>query len=152
MDGAATVRDDGFRWAIEPMFSDFKSRGFGLEDTQLRYPERLARRVLVLTLAMYWCVETGSRDAREAPTPLEKNRGATRYPPWVLAQARPLLPVVVPAPTEEAPALGRDRAPTAELRSTASPQLRLIRLKLIGGKICCDFPGPSPQIPLESKK
>ena len=25
------------RWGIEPMFSDFKSRGFGIEDTQLRY-------------------------------------------------------------------------------------------------------------------
>ena len=69
---AAAVRDYGLRWGIEPMFSDFKSRGFGLEDTQLRYPERVARRVLILTLAMYWCVETGYRDARESPTPLEK--------------------------------------------------------------------------------
>ncbi|KOR27652.1 transposase, partial [Achromatium sp. WMS2] len=34
---AASVRDYGLRWCIEPMFSDFKSRGFGLEDTQLRY-------------------------------------------------------------------------------------------------------------------
>ena len=38
---AAAVRDYGLRWGIEPMFSDFKSRGFGLEDTQLRYPERV---------------------------------------------------------------------------------------------------------------
>ncbi|KOR29114.1 hypothetical protein TI04_09405 [Achromatium sp. WMS2] len=36
---AVSVRDYGLRWCIEPMFSDFKSRGFGLEDTQLRYPE-----------------------------------------------------------------------------------------------------------------
>jgi hypothetical protein len=28
------------RWGIEPMFSDFKSRGFGIEDTQLRRPPR----------------------------------------------------------------------------------------------------------------
>jgi hypothetical protein len=69
---AAAVRDYGLRWGIEPMFSDFKSRGFGLEDTQLRYPERVARLVLILTLAMYWCVETGYRDAHESPTPLEK--------------------------------------------------------------------------------
>jgi hypothetical protein len=69
---AAAVRDYGLRWGIEPMFSDFKSRGFGLEDTQLRYPERVARLVLILTLAMYWCVETGHRDACESPTPLEK--------------------------------------------------------------------------------
>ena len=31
------------RWAIEPMFSDFKSRGSGIEHTQLQYPDRLAR-------------------------------------------------------------------------------------------------------------
>jgi hypothetical protein len=68
----AAVRDDGLRWGIEPMFSDFKSRGFGLEDTQLRCPERVARLVLILTLAMYWCVETGCRDAYESPIPLEK--------------------------------------------------------------------------------
>jgi len=71
---AAAVRDYGLRWGIEPMFSDFKTRGFGLEDTQLRSPERVARLVLIMTLAMYWCVETGFRDAREAPTPLEKKR------------------------------------------------------------------------------
>src|SRR6476646_6601628 len=29
---------------IEAMFSDFKSRGFGLEDSHLRRPERLDRR------------------------------------------------------------------------------------------------------------
>lgn len=69
---AASVRDYGLRWGIEPMFSDFKSRGFGLEDTQLRYPERVARLVLVMTLAMYWCVDTGYRDAHESPAPLEK--------------------------------------------------------------------------------
>lgn len=69
---AAAVRDYGLRWGIEPMFSDFKSRGFGLEDTQLRYPERVARLVLILTLAMYWCVDTGFRDAEESPTSLEK--------------------------------------------------------------------------------
>jgi len=24
------------RWGIKPMFSDFKSRGFGIEDSQIR--------------------------------------------------------------------------------------------------------------------
>jgi hypothetical protein len=28
----ASVLDDGAHWAIEPMFSDFKGRGFNLED------------------------------------------------------------------------------------------------------------------------
>jgi hypothetical protein len=39
----ATVRDYASRWGIEPMFSDFKSRGFRLEDPQLRAPDRLDR-------------------------------------------------------------------------------------------------------------
>jgi Transposase DDE domain len=38
------------RWGIEPMFSDFKSRGFGIEDTQLRYADRLDRLILVMVL------------------------------------------------------------------------------------------------------
>lgn len=68
----AAVRDYGLRWGIEPMFSDFKTRGFGLEDTQLRYAIRVDHLVLIMTLAMYWCTETGCRDAQQAPTPLEK--------------------------------------------------------------------------------
>src|SRR3954469_18309668 len=32
---------------IEAMFSDFKTRGFGLEDCRLRRPERLDRLILV---------------------------------------------------------------------------------------------------------
>jgi len=38
------------RWGIEPMFSHFKSRGFGIEDTQLRYADRLDRLILVMAL------------------------------------------------------------------------------------------------------
>jgi hypothetical protein len=46
------------RWAIEPMFSDFKSRGFGVEDTQIQHPDRLARLLLVMALAIYAAVST----------------------------------------------------------------------------------------------
>jgi len=78
----AAVRDYGLRWGIEPMFSDFKTRGFGLEDTQLRHPDRVDHLVLIMTLAMY-CTETGARDAQEAPTPLEKKAAAQTDPnPW----------------------------------------------------------------------
>ena len=38
----------GGRWGIEAMFSDFKSRGFGVEDTHIHYSERLGRLVLVM--------------------------------------------------------------------------------------------------------
>jgi hypothetical protein len=56
------------RWGIEPMFADFKSRGFGIEDTQLRYPDRLDRLILVMALALYVAVSTGQWDAVHHPT------------------------------------------------------------------------------------
>jgi hypothetical protein len=68
----AAVRDYGARWAIEPTFSDYKSRGFQLEDTQLQAPDRLDRLILIMTLAMYWCVHVGRHDAQHQPTALEK--------------------------------------------------------------------------------
>lgn len=37
----ASVLDDAARWAIGPMFSDLKGRGFNLEDSQLQHAERL---------------------------------------------------------------------------------------------------------------
>jgi hypothetical protein len=72
----ATVQDYACRWGIEPMFSDFKSRGFQLEDTQLQAADRLDRLLLIMALAMHWCVRVGQEDARDHPTPLEKNSSA----------------------------------------------------------------------------
>lgn len=71
---AGAVRDYGLRWGIEPMFSDYKSRGFGLEDTQLRHADRVSRLVLIMSLALYWCTNTGRQDVRKNPTPLEKKQ------------------------------------------------------------------------------
>ncbi len=70
----ARVLDYGARWAIEPTFSDFKSRGFDLEASQLEHAERLERLILIMSLAMYWCVRVGRDDALHCPTPLEKKR------------------------------------------------------------------------------
>lgn len=72
--------DYSVRWAIEPMFSDFKGRGFELEDSPLEHADRLERLLLVMSLAMHWCVRVGQDDALNRPTPLEKKRGrkATR--------------------------------------------------------------------------
>ena len=61
-----------YQWGIEPMFSDFKSRGFGVEDTQIQHPDRLARLLLVMALAIYTAVSTGQWDAKTNPTPAEK--------------------------------------------------------------------------------
>ena len=53
------VLDYGMRWGIEPMFSDFKSRGFQITDSHVRHKDRLERLMLVMALAMYWSVSTG---------------------------------------------------------------------------------------------
>ena len=55
-----------------PMFSDFKTRGFGLEDSHIERTDRLDRLVLVLSLALHWAVSTGMWDAVENRTPAEK--------------------------------------------------------------------------------
>ena len=69
------ARDDGLRWGIEAMFSDFKTRGFNLEASQIERTDRLDRLVLVLALALYWAVSTGMWDAIENRTPAEKKPG-----------------------------------------------------------------------------
>jgi hypothetical protein len=53
------VLDYGMRWGIEPLFSDFKSRGFGIAQTQLKHASRIERLILVLTVALYWAASTG---------------------------------------------------------------------------------------------
>jgi hypothetical protein len=58
------------------LFSDFKSWGFGLEQTHIQYPDRLARLILVMSLALYWvswAVSTGMWDQANNPIPAEKN-------------------------------------------------------------------------------
>lgn len=57
-----TTLDYGLRWGIEPMFSDFKSRGFDIRKTHLRHPDRLERLLLIMTIALYWAVSTGMYD------------------------------------------------------------------------------------------
>jgi len=70
--GYLRTLDYGQRWGIEPMFSDFKSRGFGIADTQIRIADRLDRLILVMALALYWAVSTGQWDALHHATPSEK--------------------------------------------------------------------------------
>jgi len=71
-----TTLDYAARWGIEPMFSDFKSRGFGLEQSQLRSPDRLARLLLVMSLALYFAISTGLWDAAVNPAVDEKKAQA----------------------------------------------------------------------------
>jgi len=88
----ATVRDYASRWGIEPMFSDFKSRGFQWEDTQLRAADRLDRLLLIMALAMYWCVRVGQEEARDHPTPLEKKRKNKPTPTIGALESSPAVP------------------------------------------------------------
>ncbi len=59
------------------MFSGFKSRGFGVEDTHIQHPDRLARLLLVMVLALDTAVSTGPWDAETNPTPAEKRPEAS---------------------------------------------------------------------------
>ncbi len=66
------AHDYGLRWGIEAMFSDYKTRGFNLEDSRIERTDRLDRLMLILSLALHWAVSTGMWDALENPTPAEK--------------------------------------------------------------------------------
>ena len=62
------------RWGIEPMFSDFKTRGFGIRDSHIQRTDRLGRLMLVMALALFWAVSVGMWDVVNQATPGEKNR------------------------------------------------------------------------------
>jgi len=79
------VLDYGMRWGIEPMFSDFKSRGFGITKTQLKHVDRIERLILVLTVALYWAVSTGMAEEQQSPPPSKKNGPKFN----ILVQGRP---------------------------------------------------------------
>lgn len=49
----------GFRFHIEPTFSDFKSRGFDLENIRMTDPQRLTILLMVFVLVMLWYLLTG---------------------------------------------------------------------------------------------
>lgn len=66
------VLDYSMRWAIEPMFSDFKSRGFAITKTQLQHAERIERLILVVTMAYYWAVSTGMLPPEKPPVRSQK--------------------------------------------------------------------------------
>ena len=68
--------DYGLRWGVEAMFSDIKTRGFGLEDSRLRHPERLARLLLVMALARLWAVSTVMCDTAHHLLPAVKKSRA----------------------------------------------------------------------------
>jgi hypothetical protein len=74
--GKYRTLDYGMRWGIEPLFSDLKSRGFGITKTKLQHADRIERLLLVLTIAIYWAVSTGMMPAKELSRHTKKNANA----------------------------------------------------------------------------
>ena len=70
---------------LEAMFSDFKSRGFGLEDSQLQRTDRMDRLILVMSLALNWAVSTGRWASENAALPIEKKRQSRVRKRWLAA-------------------------------------------------------------------
>jgi len=68
--------DYGMRWGIEAMFSDFKSRGFGVSKTKLRHADRIERLILVLAIATFWAVSTGMSPQPKPPPRSQKKPAA----------------------------------------------------------------------------
>lgn len=68
------VLDYGMRWGIEPMFSDFKSRGFGITKTRLKHADRIERLILILTVALFWAASTGMSPPEKPPRHTQKKR------------------------------------------------------------------------------
>ncbi len=67
MDGKPTTaraRDYGMRWGIEALYSDFKSRGFGITKTHLAHADRIERLIVALTMALYFAVSTARSKIR----------------------------------------------------------------------------------------
>lgn len=73
--------DYGLRWGIENMFSDFKSRGFSLMQTHIRFPDRLERLVLVLAIALHFAVSAGLIHEKQHPDHAEKRGPKSRNDP-----------------------------------------------------------------------
>lgn len=61
------VADYARRWEIETLFGCLKSKGFDMEQTRLRDPERLSKLLALLTIAFGWCYRVGEWRAEKKP-------------------------------------------------------------------------------------
>ena len=82
------VLDYGMRWGIEAMFSDFKTRGFGITESQIKRPDRLARLIMVLAIAMYWAVSTGATQEQHVAQSGEKRGFVNPNDPYARSSKR----------------------------------------------------------------
>lgn len=64
---SSVVSDYARRWEIETLFGCLKSRGFDLEPTRLRDPQRLSKLLALLAIAFGWCYRVGEWQAQQKP-------------------------------------------------------------------------------------
>ena len=83
-----TTFDYGLRWGIEPMFSDLKSRGFGITQSRIKRPDRLERLILIMATAMYWAVSCGAVDAQKTAKSAEKRGAENNEGPFALSSSK----------------------------------------------------------------
>ncbi|MBY0292237.1 MAG: hypothetical protein K2W92_02985 [Alphaproteobacteria bacterium] len=74
------------RWGIDNMFSDFKSRGFSLMQTRIRFVDRLERLILNLFIALHLAVSLGRSHEKHQQDHAEK-----RWPKKFSDPSSPLL-------------------------------------------------------------
>ena len=55
------VREYKRRFGCEELFSDLKARGFNIEKTQLRHPQRFDRLLIVVALITFWLAGVARR-------------------------------------------------------------------------------------------
>jgi hypothetical protein len=89
--GKHTVLDYGLRWGPEAMFSDFKSRGFGLMQSQIERPERLERLILIMAMATYWAVSAGVFSEAQDAIREQKNTAKAAAIPVFIVQTGPAI-------------------------------------------------------------
>ena len=68
------LSDYALRWGIETLFGCLKTRGFCLEATHLKDPERLKKLIALLTLAFCWTHRVGEWFVEHQSIPI-KNHG-----------------------------------------------------------------------------
>lgn len=67
------IADYAKRWSIETLFGIFKTRGFCLESTHLKDPERLSKLLALLTIALCWALTTGEWLTSQTPIVIKKH-------------------------------------------------------------------------------
>lgn len=67
------IADYGRRWSIETLFGILKTRGFCLESTHLKDPERLSKLLALLTIALCWAFKTGEWLTSQTPIVIKKH-------------------------------------------------------------------------------